>query len=219
MFDPIPVGGEARLVPLTLYTDACVIRGSIRSRQRRITDILNMAEEPFVVVSDVTIDDYGSHGVVTRSEYAQVNLGAILFAVSDDLVETRPDLRTPKVPELAMITIPPFRITGRIHLLPERDLHEALSELIGNFIPVTEATYWSDTTGEARATAQILAFNHNRAHILAPHTEVDPWHGLDRSAAAGGPVASEPAAGESPAQPAQDPWGTPSPEAPGGGWG
>ena len=33
-------------------------------------------------------------------------------------IETRPDLRTPKVPEMAMITIPPFRITGRIHLLP-----------------------------------------------------------------------------------------------------
>jgi hypothetical protein len=220
MFD-LTLAGEARLVPLTLYTDACVIRGSIRSRQRRLTDIVNLAEEPFVVLSDVAIDEYGSHGIATRSEYAQVNLAAVLFAVSDDLVETRPDLRTPKVPELAMITIPPFRITGRIHLLPERDLHEALSELTGNFIPVTEATYWSDTTGEARATAQILAVNHNRAHILAPHTEVDPWSGLDRSAAAGGTIANEPSAQTAPTQ---DPWGsgtptTDAPEPPGGGWG
>jgi len=106
MFDPIG-GGEARLVPLTLYTDACVIRGSVRSRQRRITDILNSAEEPFLVVSDVTIDEYGSRGIASRSEYAQINLGAVLFAVSDELVEARPDLRTPKVPEVAMITIPP----------------------------------------------------------------------------------------------------------------
>jgi hypothetical protein len=92
---------------------------------------------------------------------------------------------------MAMISLPPFRITGRIHLMPERDLHEALSELTGAFIPVTDATYWSDTIGEARSTAQVLAFNHSRAHILAPHTEVDPWHGLDRSAAAGGTISNE----------------------------
>ena len=217
MFDTALMGGEARSAPLTLYTDAFVIRGTIRTRQRRVTDILNLADEPFLVVSDATIDEYGSRGIASRSDYAQVNLGTVLFAVTDELIEERPDLRTPKVPEMAMITLPPFRITGRIHLLPQRELHEALNELTGAFIPVTEATYWSDTIGEARTTAQLLAFNHNRAHILAPHTEVDPWHGLDRSAASGGPVVAD-----TPAAPAQDPWADlPKPEAaepPGGGW-
>jgi hypothetical protein len=79
-----------------------------------------------------------------------------------------------------MISIPPFRITGRIHLLPERDLREALSELTGRFLPVTDATYWSDTVGEARNTAPMVAVNHARAQILAPHREADPWAGLDR---------------------------------------
>jgi len=218
MFDSALMGGEAMSVPLTLYTDAFVIRGTIRTRQRRITDILNEADEPFLVVSNATIDEYGSRGVASRSDYAQVNLATVLFAVSDEELETRPDLRTPKVPEMAMITLPPFRITGRIHLLPQRELREALSELTGAFIPVTEATYWSDTTGEARTTAQLLAFNHNRAHILAPHTAVDPWSGLDRSATSGGPVVADAAA------PEQDPWGTgtastEAPEPPGGGWG
>lgn len=205
MFDPMLAGGDVTTLPLTLYTDAFVIRGNIRTRQRRITDVLNLADEPFVVVSDASIDEYGSKGIASRADYAQVNLGAVLFAVSDQLVDARPDLRTPKIPEMAMISLPPFRITGRIHLMPERDLHEALSELTGSFIPVTEATYWSDTIGEARATAQLLAFNHSRAHILAPHTEVDPWHGLDRSAVAGGTIANE--APASAPVPAQDPWG------------
>jgi hypothetical protein len=224
MFDPMLVGGDVNTLPLTLYTDAFVIRGFIRTRQRRITDVLNLADEPFVVVTDATIDEYGSKGIASRADYAQVNLGAVLFAVSDETVEPRPDLRTPKVPEMAMISLPPFRITGRIHLMPERDLHEALSELTGAFIPVTEATYWSDTIGEARSTAQVLAFNHSRAHILAPHTEVDPWHGLDRSAASGGTIANEARPEAEPAAPAVDPtWGdlpeTRQPETPGGGWG
>jgi len=180
MYDQM-IGAEPLRVNLVLYTDAFVIRGTIRTRQPRITDILNNADEPFIVISDATTDEYGSHGLVSKTEYAQVNLGAVLFAVADAPIVPRPDLRTPKVPEMALISIPPFKITGRIHLLPERDLHEALTELTGAFVPVTEATYWSDTVGEARATAPMIAFNHARAQILAPHTEVDPWAGVDRS--------------------------------------
>ena len=58
---------------------------------------------------------------------------------------------------------------------------------------MTDATYWSDTVGEARQSAPMVAVNHSRAQILAPHREVDPWAGLDRSAAAGGAIANEPA--------------------------
>ena len=185
MYDRMLIGGEPLRVNLVLYTDAFVIRGTIRTRQSRITDILNEAQEPFLVITEATTDEYGSSGVITKTEYAQVNLGAVLFAVADAHSEPRPDLRTPKVPEMALISIPPFKITGRIHLLPERDLHEALAELTGAFVPVTDATYWSDTIGEARATAPMIAFNHSRAQILAPHTEVDPWAGVNRGEAAG----------------------------------
>lgn len=185
MFESL-IGAEPTLVPLTLYTDAFVIKGTIRSRQTRITDILNQADEGFLVLSDAFVDEYGSRGTPVRTEYAQVNLGAVLFAVADTRVEARPDLRTPKVPEQALISIPPFRVIGRVHLLAERDLREALGELTGRFIPVTEATYWSDSIGEARASAAMVAINHERAQILAPHREVDPWAGLDRGGEATG---------------------------------
>lgn len=185
MFDL--VGGEPAAVSLTLYTDSFVIRGQIRSRQARVSDILNHSDEDFLVLADVVVDEYGSRSSTTRSDYAQVNLQAVLFAVVETPAEPRPDLRTAKIPEQAMISIPPFRILGQIHILPERRLAVALTELTGRFVPVTDATYWSDTVGEARKTAPMLAVNHYRAQILAPHREVDPWTGLDRSgeAAAG----------------------------------
>ena len=41
MYDPMMIGGEALRINLVLYTDAFVIRGTIRTRQQRITDILN----------------------------------------------------------------------------------------------------------------------------------------------------------------------------------
>jgi hypothetical protein len=192
MFESMLLGGEPSLVAVTLYTDAFVIKGSIRTRQGRLSDILNQADEDFLVLADTVVDEYGSRGVPVRSEFAQVNLGAVLFAVADTAVQPRPDLRTPKVSEQALISIPPFRVTGRVHLLPERDLREALSELTGRFFPVTDATYWSDSVGEARATAPMLAINHQRAQILAPHREVDVWGGLNRGgeAPSSGPASS-----------------------------
>lgn len=171
-------GGSQSSVQLTLYTDAFVIRGTIETRQRRITDILNEAHDPFLVLADVTVDEFGPRGASSTADHAQINLASVLFAVADSSVEAVPELRTPKVAEVAMIAIPPFRVTGRIHLLPERDLGAALRELHGTFLPVTDAAYWSDTLGEARTTAALVAVNHARAQILAPHREVDPWAGL-----------------------------------------
>lgn len=169
-------------VNLTLYTDSFVVRGAVQTRQRRISDVLNHAENEFLVISDVTVDEFGSRAQPLRADFAQVNLNAVLFAVADTPVEPVPELRTPKIPERALISVPPFKVVGRIHLMPERDLREALTELTGHFLPVTDANYWSDTVGEARQTAPMVAVNHERAQILAPFKEADPWAGLDRGA-------------------------------------
>ena len=120
-------GSSQQVAQLTLYTDAFVIRGSIATMQRRISDILNQAHDPFLVLSGVTVDEFGPHGSTSTAEHAQINLASVLFAVADTSVDTVPELRTPKIPEIAMIAIPPFRVTGSIHLLPERDLGAALA--------------------------------------------------------------------------------------------
>jgi hypothetical protein len=162
-------------VRLTLYTDSFIVRGTAETRERRVSDILNHAPHEFIVLRTVTFDEYGSRELAVTSPFAQVNLGTVLFAVADDVVVSIPELHTPKVSEQALITIPPFRITGRIHLAAERSLADALGELVGRFIPVTDAAYWSDTIGEARQSATMVAINHARAQILAPHREMDPW--------------------------------------------
>lgn len=193
MFDGM---GLPQAVALTLYTDAFVIRGMLATRQRRITDMLNTADERFLVLSDVSSDEFGTRGETIRAEFAQVNLASVLFAVAESPVDPAPEMRTPKIAEQALISVPPFKVTGRIHLLPERSLRDALSELTGHFLPVTDAAFWSDTLGEARTQAALVAVNHERAQILAPHQIVDPWAGLDRP-----PGDSVP-----PAQPEDTPW-------------
>lgn len=193
--------GDPRATAITLVTDAFVVRGTIQTRHHRITDMLNSAEHDFLVLTDATFDEFGTSGVAIQTDFAQVNLGAVLFGVADEPVEPTPELRVAKVSERAFISIPPFTVTGHIHLMPGRDLHEALQDLVGRFIPVTQATYWSDRVGEARTTALVVAVNHTRAQILAPHREIDPWSGLDRSGAASPAADGTSSAGSSDAGP------------------
>jgi hypothetical protein len=190
--------GEEQHLAVTLHTDAYVIRGQVASRQRRVTDILNNAERDFLVLTDVVLDEYGAHGGTSRADFAQVNLASVLFAVADGSVESFPELRTPKVQEEALISLPPFKIIGQIHLTPEHNLRDALAQLTGRFVPVTDATYWSDSLGEARTTSPLVAFNHGRAQILAPHRAVDPWAGIpggSPSGPSGGPNPRDPSGG------------------------
>ena len=174
-----PAFTELSRVELTLYTDSLITRGWVRTRQHRVTDILNLAEQPFLILEDVTVDEMGDRGQPIRADVAQINLASVLFAVADAPVEPSPELRTPKRAAEAIVSVPPFRITGTIHLMQgEMSLREALSELASPFLPVTNATYWSDRLGEARRTALLVAVNQRRTQILAQHKEVDPWAGL-----------------------------------------
>ena len=171
--------------PVTLFTDSHVVRGTLFSRARRLTDVLNAGQASFLVLQDVIFEDFGRHATIERSEYAQVNLASILFAVGPEAEAPTAALHTAKVPARALVSVPPFRIVGRIHLLPDLALREALTDLGGRFLPVTDATYWSEQLGEARTSVPFLAVNHDRAQLLAPYRESDVWTGLAPGAAGG----------------------------------
>jgi len=169
-----------RTVPMTLYTELFVVRGAIQTRQHRVTDILNGADQSFLILEDVSLEEFGSSDLPTRAEFAQVNLGAVLFAVSLQAIEPVTELRRPKTSERALVSIPPFRVIGNVHLPPERSLRDSLTELHAPFVPVTDAVFWSDRLGEGRRSAAMVAVNQARAQILAPYREVDPRVGPAR---------------------------------------
>ena len=85
------IGGDLRTVTLTLYTDTHIVRATYATRQRRVTDILNEPDTDFIVVRDAVFDDFGTTTSPVRAEYAQLNLGAVLFAVADETVDSIPE--------------------------------------------------------------------------------------------------------------------------------
>jgi hypothetical protein len=171
---------EPRAVELTLYTEALIIRGAVRTREDRVTDVLNGQNGLSILLEGVTVEEVGLLGQPARAEYARVNLDAVLFARGSDQVEATPDARTLASPEAALVLVPPYRIVGTLALQAgEGSLRDALAEGGGWFIPVADATFWSDRAGEVRQGASLIALNHHRAQVVAPHREVDPWSGLD----------------------------------------
>ena len=163
-------GTEQQIVGLTLYTDTYVIRGELMTRHRRLSDLLNLNDDEFLVLSDATMEPLHGRTSGYSAPYAQVNLAAVLFAVASEAIVAQPELRTPKVAEATLVSIPPFSVTGRIHLLPEREIRDALQELHGRFLPVTEASFWSEILEVSPTSAPMLAVNHARAQILSPYT-------------------------------------------------
>lgn len=162
---------------VTLYTDALVIRGQVRTRQRRVSDLLNAADHPFLLLEQATAEELDGSGRPISAEYAQINLDSVLFAVAEVPVESSPELRARKSQETAFIAIPPFRMLGTIHLVPsENGLRGALLELDARFVPVTGVTYWSDHLGISPREALMVAVNHKRTQILTHHepSETDP---------------------------------------------
>jgi hypothetical protein len=166
-------GGRTHAV--TCYTDSFVVRGALSSPVRRLTDLVNRPDEPFLVLERVTIEEFLTGALLESSEFAQVNLSTVLFAFeSEDAQPALPEMRTVKVAQRSLVTIPPFRVVGELHLLPESSLQDALHELLGRFLPVTDAMFWSDSLGIGRTAVGMLAVNHARSQILTPFREPQP---------------------------------------------
>ncbi len=177
-------------VDLTLYTDALIVRGGVRTRQHRVSDILNLSEAPYLVLEDVTVTELDGRSEPITADIAQVNLDAVLFAVADTPVAPTPELRAPKMQREAIISVPPFRVTGTLHLLAgAANLREALTDLTGRFLPVTDAEFQARALGLGPQPALMIAVNHQRAQILARYSQpgdrpgesgqvaADPWEG------------------------------------------
>lgn len=190
---------------VTLYTDALAITGTIRTRKRRLSDVLNETEALTLPIEDATFRELGG-GTVERSAFAYVSLEALLFAVSRQRFPASPQFHVVKVTEQALLSLPPFRVVGRIHLHPGIALRDALAVLPNRFLAVTEATYWSELLDEPRAEVPMVAVNQRRAQVLAAYDGPELWSGgTDEDPATTDDAGTDDASLKS-AEPASDPW-------------
>lgn len=157
-----------QLLPVTVVTRELIIQGSLKTRLRRLTDVLNEPDIDHLVLFEATFMEIGSRRVVAGSGVSQVQLGELLFVHTSGPTESGQEMRTPKQPVRATLLAPPFTIEGNIHLPLEEALQQAVDSLSGRFMPVTSARYYAYGVAESPNFVDLLIANRMRTHVAIP---------------------------------------------------
>ena len=179
-FNPI------RSLSITVVTAQLIIQGSLRTRLRRLTDVLSEPDCKHLILIDATFLELGSRRVVANSIVSQVQLSDVLFVHTNGEAESGQEMRTPKQEIRAILLAPPFTIDGQIHLPMESELNQALDSFDGKFVPVTNARYWAFGVAESPNYVDLLALNLARAHVAVPPGVVWNKDGPSEAASRGG---------------------------------
>jgi hypothetical protein len=162
-FAPSPV----QSVTLDVYTAAYRVSGKVATRFSRVADIVNQASSTHLVLEEATIREYADAAATVSALQALVNLDEALLLIAGETGDTtsRGDMRIPKRPIRAQIGIPPFRLTGAVHVPQGSRPVDGLLNAGDRFLPMTEVTIACGPHPELGRTASAVAFQRVRAHL------------------------------------------------------
>ena len=152
-------------LPVTIVTAALVINGTIQTRLRRLTDVMNEPNLVHLILFDATFTTVASRRVVASAAASQVQLSDVLFIHTSGATESGTEARTAKQPIRATLIAPPYAIEGLIHLPYESELRQALDAFGDRFVPVTDARYRLYGLEESPTNVDLLVVNRTRAHV------------------------------------------------------
>lgn len=150
---------------LTLVAERVIVQGTVRTRLRRLTDLMNDKDSIYIVLTDATFMEVGSRRIIAQAAAAQIATESILFAHTTSPTQSAGDLRQPKRGVNATLLLPPFTIEGQVYLPYESELHIALAVYEGRFLPVTQARYWALAVAESPTEADLILVNHSKTHV------------------------------------------------------
>jgi hypothetical protein len=165
--------GNAMSVPVDVYTAAYRVSGSIETRFSRITEILNQLTGSHLEIARATISEYDDASATIAAPSALVLVEEILVMVAGELTGVG-EMRVPKRPVRAQLAIPPFRITGTVHIPIGSRPVDGLLLGTDQFMAMTDATIASGTHPELERTAAVLAVRRRRAHVLLVADDENP---------------------------------------------
>src|SRR4026207_180415 len=140
--------GNAASVSVDVYTAAYRVSGSIETRFSRITEILNQLSGAHLEVKRATISEYDDESATIASPSALVSVEEILMMVAGELTGASGEMRVPKRPVRAQLAIPPFRITGSLHIPIGSRPVDGLLLGSDQFMAMTDATITSGSHPE-----------------------------------------------------------------------
>jgi hypothetical protein len=162
-FAPSPVTPVA----VDIYTDAYRVSGKTASRFSRVADIVNQASATHLLVEEATISEYADPAATIAALQVLVNLEEVLLVIAGGAdAPPRPEMRIPKRAVRAQIGLPPFRVTGLIHISQGSRPADGVLNASDRYLPMTEVTIACGPHPELGRTAAAVAFRRARAHLI-----------------------------------------------------
>ncbi len=152
VFAADPFSAGVSQVNLDLYTAAYRISGYMSTRFPRVSDLLNQVTTTHLLVEQATISEFaGSYRHAWARARSTSRWTRSCSAWRPSQGTARPEMRIPKRPVKAQIGIPPFRVTGTIHVPLGAGPADGLLNAADRFVTMTEAAIASALVPGGRA--------------------------------------------------------------------
>jgi len=153
-------------VALDLYTTDYRVSGTVSTRFTRVADILNQVTLTHIPLVHAMISEYDNPTGTLAAEHVHVAVAEVLFCVASTDGGARPEMRVAKRPIKAEIAVPPFRLTGNVHVTQGSRPVDGLLNAADQFMAMTDATVACARYPELAREASALAVQRRRAHVL-----------------------------------------------------
>ena len=163
------LGGYATVeaIEIELFTAAYRVAGTIHTPFRRVAELLNQLPGGHLAVETATIVEHGAPDSIWQSSTAMVTVDEVLVLVAPGLVgESSAEMRIQKHPAHAILSVPPLRLAGTIHVPVGSRPVDGLLNVPDRFMPMTDVTLTSASHPALDRQFPILALRRDRAHVI-----------------------------------------------------
>jgi hypothetical protein len=190
-WDAGSLGPPVSRVEVELYTSAFRVSGHLSTRFQRVADILNIGGQSHIVLEEATIAEFADPAAARGGQSVMVAVDSILFGVSGAERDASADeMAVHKRPVKIQLDLPPFWITGTIHV-PQGSQATDVLNVAERFLSLSDAAVssaahpgfdgTSSAVGVQRALGEILVISDeggadaSSLADLIPEEEANRW--------------------------------------------
>ncbi len=164
-----------RSARVDVYTAAYRVSGVTATHHGRVADILNQATSTHLIIEEATISEYTDPSATLGARQALVSIDEVLIMVAADAEGgLRPEMRIPKRAVKAHMAIPPFRLTGAVHVPQGSRPVDGLLNSSERFLAMTEVTIASGAHPELGRSAEAIAVQRRLVHVILVQDDERP---------------------------------------------
>ena len=157
---------------IVAYTDQLEVRGEVKAwPPRRILDVLNSKQTPFLTVDDASVMPLSRWGKAQPATAETIVLNkaeiVLVWLIRETAVTASEFATVHKVPQRVIAYVGPFVAQGTMHIIREATLSQALDSASDQFVALTDPSVLClPVTGISLEGGLVLCLNKDKIMAL-----------------------------------------------------